>query len=126
MLKWIIYYEDGSEFTSDDGGPEDAPRQGVAVIAQADEQVGRKLRWNQDAYCWEYDQWVPHDRYSVERYIDKTIWPIRLVGYWLPDERFWRLYKKALNDPRLPPKNALSPLDQGSPNEWGRYGNERE
>ncbi len=104
MIDWIIYYADGSSFTSADGRPEDAPRQGVQVIAQANPEVGRRLYWDQDTYCWQGGEWVPHVRYQCERYMDTTKFPVRLCGYWVRDSSFKAIMKEAISDPRLPVK----------------------
>lgn len=126
MTEWIIFYDDGSTFCSVDGMPEDAPREGVLVVAVRDADVGRRLLWNQDTYCWEGSSWVPHDRFSCERYLSYTKHPIRLCGYWRSNDIFWTTYHRALNDPRLPPKVAYASREQNTPHEWGRYGNEQE
>ena len=33
-LRWIVYYQDGSTFSSEDGSPEKAPRDYVQVVMQ--------------------------------------------------------------------------------------------
>ena len=38
--EWIIYYDDGSSFSSDDGGLMDAPRVGVEIVVQANAETG--------------------------------------------------------------------------------------
>ena len=93
-MKWSVYYNDGTTFTSEDGPPEDAPRQNVALIVQY-YNGERKVEWKSDTYCWELDCWVPHDRFGCERYIDKTKHPVRLIGYCLPNDEFWAIYKLA-------------------------------
>ena len=125
MTKWIVHYIDGTTFSSEDGDPEDAPRQGVALVAESDKDAGRILHWNQDTYCREGNRWVPHDRYSCERYLDTEKHPIRLVGYWVQNDVFWKLYKSALTDPRLPEKTCQISREQGGSHEWSRYNNER-
>ena len=72
-MKWTVFYVDGSTY---EGPPQDAPRQGVACIVQND-----RILWKHDTYCWENGQWVEHDRYGCERYLDNEKFPIRLVGY---------------------------------------------
>ncbi len=34
MLEWRLYYEDGSTFGSNDGGPDESPVWGIVVIGQ--------------------------------------------------------------------------------------------
>jgi hypothetical protein len=92
-MKWTVYYIDGSTFSSDDGEPKDAPRQGVALIVQY--VPDRKVEWKHDTYCWEHGMWIPHDRFGCETYLDKTPEPVRLVGYCQPNDEFWAIYKAA-------------------------------
>lgn len=33
-MEWVIYYADGTKFTSGDGFPEDSPKWGLVAIAQ--------------------------------------------------------------------------------------------
>ena len=113
MADWIIFYQDGSTFSSDEGGPEDAPRWGVEVIATSDPDVGRMLYWDSEFYCWQEDQWIPHDRAGAQDYELNTKWPIRLRGYWIDRKRFFsEIYPRACNDPRLPEKNSYHRLEQ--------------
>lgn len=108
MIDWIIYYDDGSTFT---GQPEDAPREGVVVIAYRDISVGKRLVYDCDTYCWQDGVWVPHDRIGCERYLNMTKHPIRLLGFWVKDEIFEARLQQALNDPRLPFKTARHPRE---------------
>lgn len=113
MTDWLIVYYDGSTFSSDDGGPEDAPRWGVQVIAKRDEDVGRVLVWMRDFYCWQEGQWVGHDSQAADDYERETKWPIRLRGYEIDRKRFYsEIYPQAYNDPRLPPKTARHAQEQ--------------
>ena len=114
MVDWIIYYGDGTTFSSDDGAPGDAPRQNVQVVAINDIRVGRALLWDRDYYCWhaEANTWMPHDRQGLEHFLDTSKMPIRLCGFWIPDEEFQRIYQLAAeDDDRLPPKTASLPQE---------------
>jgi len=126
MIDWLIVYDDDTSFASDQGGPEDAPRTGVQVVAVRDIGCGRRLLWHQDFYCWEDDTWTCHDSREVWRYIERTKWPIVLRGYWMGGAKFEKAYRWALEDVRLPPKVARHPREPGEVNDWNRYGNERE
>jgi hypothetical protein len=64
MAEWIIFYDDGTSFSSEDGDPGDAPRSGVQVIVVKDISCGRYCLAEQNFYCWEYDQWIPRPRRS--------------------------------------------------------------
>lgn len=120
MIDWIVYYANGKSFTNEDGKPEDAPRQGVLVVAVRDQMVGRKLLFDQDTYCWQNEQWIPHDRFCCERYIDETKHPIRLCGYWVRDDSFKAAIREATSDKRLPDKIAKHPQEPTSIVKWLR------
>lgn len=66
-LRWRIYYDDGSVFSSEDGHAKDAPARGVIAIAQATGcdhhplmrlKTGEPLHgydwywWREDLACW--------------------------------------------------------------------------
>jgi hypothetical protein len=92
---WRIFYEDGTEKSSLDNQPHEVPRQGVACIVQDDVVNDRRILWNSDTYCWEHDQWVEHDRFACERYLDTAKTPIRLVGYTQPNDKYQAIYEQA-------------------------------
>jgi hypothetical protein len=105
-VEWVIWYDNGTSFSSEDGPPDAAPRVGVQVVAVRDIRVGRLLWAGDDYYCWQEGQWVPHTQDGLVHYLD-TVYPaLRLRGYAVSDERFQRVYGQALADPRLPPKSA--------------------
>ena len=106
MNGWVIWYDDGSSFASSDGAPHEAPRDGVQVVAVADERVGRILWCGSDYYCWQDDTWHPHTEAGMRRYRN-TAWPcIILEGYGIADARFIAIRNAAAEDPRLPVKTA--------------------
>ena len=117
MAEWVVWYSDGTSFSSDDGGPADAPRQYVQCVAVADEGCGRYVMSEQNYYCWHYEasppQWVPHDFVGLLQYLaapgeKKTV----LSGYWIARDRYAALRTRALKDDlRLPPVTAGPPRD---------------
>ena len=123
MTDWILFYEDGSSFSNDDGSPEDAPREGVIVVVIRDITCGRQHLWNQDTYCWQDGTWVPHDSVGCERYLNITKWPIRLRGYWITDDKWEKIRMAAINDTRIPAKTAISPRESDGYAGPNRYGN---
>jgi hypothetical protein len=64
MLRWRIYYGDGSTYSSTDGSPFDAPRLNVQIIVGPDAQTGRYIVAQHDAYWWdnERERWFGGDR----------------------------------------------------------------
>ena len=94
-MRWSIFYTSGATFTSEDGDPVDAPRQGVAVIVQHDDDGNRNTLHRHDCYCWERGMWVEHDRFGCERYLDTEPHPVRLVGYCQPVLEYMATVKRA-------------------------------
>lgn len=116
MINWIVYYEDGSSFTSEDGGPGDAPRSGVQVVAVRDDQRTGRLLWHSaDWYCWHMDEWVLRSDAGLYDYLrqpgtEKIVLQARGTTY----NNFIKIYNFALADDRLPLKSGR---DQREPEE---------
>ena len=107
---WIVFYDDGSSYSSRDGPPELARRDGVQVIVVTSVGTGCHCLAEQNFYCWEFDQWVPHDRDGLEQYLDRPgIEKIRLRGYWVPRSVYSKIRAGAMRDPRLPRATAVAP-----------------
>lgn len=104
---WKIWYDDYSNFSSLDGTPQDAPRAGVEVIVQDDEQSGR---WNQcmdDYYIWKGDRWLGVDQFGMYDYLLHNTGPcIVLFGRTVPNDAFRLILKKAEEDPEFPLRSA--------------------
>lgn len=99
---WIIYYDDETSFSSEDGGPEDAPREGVQVVVCKGTKTG-KLPWHsEEFYCWQEDTWVPHDQRGVWKYLATEKWPIVLQTYAISPARFGKIFQDAAEDKRIP------------------------
>lgn len=57
-MDWVIRYADGSQFSSDDGGPEQAPRTGVLRVYHADEATGVSVEMAREGYwVWRDGRW---------------------------------------------------------------------
>ena len=111
MAEWLIAYADGSFITSDDMVPHEVPRRGVICIVQTEQSCGKRVLVQMNYYCWHrYGQWVPHDLSGLNQYLDDHNEPgIRLQGYWLPDEEYADIVRRAMDDPRMPHKTANAP-----------------
>jgi hypothetical protein len=94
-MPWTVFYANGLTFSSDDGDPADAPREGVQVILTGSAE-NRRLLWKAECYCWEDEQWVEHDRFYADQYVSHTYHPIRLNGQTLAPERFKPILGRAL------------------------------
>jgi hypothetical protein len=108
MTDWVVFYDDGSTFSSDDGGPEDAPKDGVLVVVVSDIATGRTMWHSADYYCWHKEgEWVPHNQRGLDRYLSLDDEPgIYLAGYSVPNATWQKIYRQALDDDRMPPKTA--------------------
>lgn len=105
-LRWIVYYADGSTFSSDDGPPEKAPRDYCEVIMQD----GSSPEYERDIisgagtvyqyFCWHGDRWIIHDDSGLRQYNqlfgDKAI---ILNGFYIEDDKFWEIHQRAVDDP---------------------------
>lgn len=116
MTDWIVFYEDGSTFASDDGEPSDAPKDGVIVVSVADITTGRTLWHSADYYCWHREgEWVPHNQRGLDYYLAQEDEPgIYLAGYTIPNARWQEIYRQAVDDPRMERKTAWSPFEPDS------------
>jgi hypothetical protein len=112
MIRWIIWYDDGSSFTSDDGEPHEAPRWGVQVIAAYSADHGRVLNHGKDFYWRDGDEWLGGDLVGLVDHLTRPgTTKIVLVGRGVPPAAFLRLLDAADRDPRLPPRSSYSPLE---------------
>ena len=117
MIEWVVYYDDGSSFTSEDGPPEYAPRYGVQAVACRHEGVGRLIWDSRDYYCWDGGTWVPRDREAG--LVDYLSLPGRekvvLFGRAIPYGRYLEVYNRAVDDRRLPFKTGRDPREREPP-----------
>lgn len=105
MIRWIIFYADGSTFSWEDGPPEKAPRDYVEVIMQDEPFRNRRdlisgAGTTYQYYCWHGDRWIIHDESGLEQY--KSLFkdnPIILRGFYIEDEHFWGIHDRALDYP---------------------------
>lgn len=51
--EWRVYYDDGSTFSSEDGGPHEAPALGFICAVGYDEAGRRYIMHGWDHYCWD-------------------------------------------------------------------------
>lgn len=117
MDGWIIWYEDRSSFSSWDGLPWEAPRDGVICITVSKDSCGRYLISARNYYCWHFDEqrWIPHDKDGLLQYLrrpgkDKVV----LEGWEVSKELFGEIINHAMkSDERLPSKTANGPTWRG-------------
>jgi len=118
--RWIIWYDDGSSFSSEDGEPDQAPRWGVLCVAEYSHDHGRVIWHGGDYYCYELrsvnerlGEWIRCDLVGLIDYLTQPgREKIVLIGRAVPPAAFWAVYRKADSDPRLPPRSSMSALER--------------
>lgn len=107
-MRWKIYYTDSTTFSSDEGGPLDAPCKGVAVIIQEDGRCGRRILKFMDWYRWDstYGRWFECEAFDVLRTIDRTGTVIARRGEYMSEAAFEKLAITAYDDKFI---EAVSP-----------------
>jgi hypothetical protein len=122
MARWVIWYDDFSSFSSDDGEPWEAPRDGVICIAIADRGCGRYVLGEIDWYCWHFEdsKWVPHNRSGMQQYLRKPgKEKVVVEGYWVEKQRYTKIRSHALKvDDRLPKVTANPPQFPEGVEQW--------
>lgn len=101
MIKWLIFYDDGSTFSNLDGEPYDAPPVGVIVLLQVNAN-GRWVFYSQDTskiLCWEWrakNEWVSCDLVGAIDYLyhHRGLKAV-LFGRWTSDENYEKIRLKA-------------------------------
>lgn len=97
--KWMIFYDDGTVFTSDNGQPYNAPPSGALILIQEDAD-GKWVIYQKDAaYVWGWrskDEWVPVDQIGIIDYLlnHRDVKAI-LFGRWTSNENFDEIWEKA-------------------------------
>ena len=94
-MTWIIYYDDGSTYSSDDGPPEDAPVDGVQVIMQALSDGGRRIVQGGDYYWWLGDEWASGALVDLERRLRAAIPSIKF-GRWMSSDGYAAIVRRAM------------------------------
>ncbi len=106
-MQWRIYYDSGATYSDIDGPIENAPCDGVIIIAQADLDVGKEILHRKDFYYFERGRWFGCDRYGLEDYLRRPGWRKILAGRNTEHRTYSSLYERARTDPDLPYKTAL-------------------
>lgn len=113
MIEWRIYYADGSTFDSTQGGPEDAPKLGVLVIIQPNEN-GSRLYNNEHYYVWKHGQWFDATVDAMWFYManPEPKFKIVLFGEYVTDDVWTETMQRALHDPDIGPKTTWKPVER--------------
>lgn len=111
-MKWCIYYSDGSIFTHEDGGPEDAPSIDVQYIAQEDKNVGFVSFCGRDYYHWDEGRWWRADQIGFLLYMMKPGWKKVLFGEMISEERFTEISRRVSEDIQIQRKTGYMPWER--------------
>ncbi len=119
MVKWVIWYADGSSFSSLEGEPHEAPAWGVICVAEHSGEHGRMLWHGTDFYCWDYlnRSWVSCDSAGLLDYLAniKAAQKCVRIGRHVSPDAFHRVFAVADKDPRLLPRTSVDALEQRRP-----------
>lgn len=109
MIRWIIYYTDGSDYSHEDGPPESAPGSGVAAVVQEDDVVGAEIHMQHDFYCYDealFGGWYAHDYFGLSQYLALPGFKVIKMGYNMPTAAYRDLLARLRADPRVPSKSS--------------------
>lgn len=109
MIRWRVYYDDGSTFDSSMGEPHEAPGLGVQVIVQTDPRVGRVLLTRFDWYYYRYDldEWWASDYFGLlDQLTHDTTRSVGAVRAGRNAAAYDEILLRAVHDPDLPPKSG--------------------
>jgi len=107
-MDWRIYYDDNTQFSSDDGEWEAAPADGVICVVVRSERTGRHIFQGSDFYFK-----VPGtDKLAYADDLGAFLRKLGLVkfGLWTSDKLFESTLIKAQNDTDIPPRSATDAL----------------
>lgn len=94
IVRWRVWYDDGSSVSSEDVAPEDAPLDGVVAIGEEDDEGKKQIYWGQDYYQWTGDGWRCGRLADLERWL-RGDYPTLKYGRWTP-HTFWQSIREAI------------------------------
>ena len=117
MLKWRIYYSDGTTFDSNQGEPWEAPGRGIICIVQPDpspmmQNVNTQVLRGHPYYWYhrEWGYWLHSDR---DGFIDQfnndredVVCALKM-GRWADFVKYYKIIDRANNDPDFPKKSGV-------------------
>jgi hypothetical protein len=106
MVRWRIYYGDGSAFSDVDGDPTTAPALNVQVITQAvdDPAIVRTMVSRHDFYWSDQGQWFGGDLFGLFDFLMRA--SVVKFGRALSRLQFEAILNRAIADPDFIPKTA--------------------
>jgi hypothetical protein len=103
MMKWRVYYGDGSTFSNEDGDPSEAPALNVQIIIVRDDdphsQLGRYAVHKFDFYWWDDPDWFGGELFGLFDYLSRPGHKRVLFGRTVGNADFQAIVDRALADP---------------------------
>ena len=96
---WVVYYGDGSTYSSEDGSS--PPARDVQVIVQRHPEVGVELVTASDYYVWRNGRWWGVDLFGLFDYLTRPGPKKVLFGRTIETEVYKRIIKRACEDTDL-------------------------
>lgn len=95
---WRLYYDDGSTFSSEDGGPQDAPARGVIAILQPDPDVGHHVVTGFDYYWIRDGVWFGGDLFGLFDHLITPGWKAVKFGRTTSNAEYRAIVARATAD----------------------------
>jgi hypothetical protein len=107
-VDWLILYHDGSTFSSEDGGPEEAPRTGVMDVYYCSEETGVSVEHSNDGiWIWRDGLWMGTDNFGWHDYLfNQPGWLVMLFGRTLRDVDWQSKVKTVASEIMKTPKSG--------------------
>jgi hypothetical protein len=111
LLRWRIYYDDGTTFDNLDGRFEDAPADGVLGVVVRDADIGRQVLHGADYY------YLADDDEQTVAYSDDLgpflrQWGRVKFGRWVGNTKYSKVVQAMITDPDFPPKSAKKEVER--------------
>lgn len=94
---WTVFYHDGSTFSDEDGGPDEAPAVGVIAIVQYNRATGYQILADDDYFVWketvesnypDSGKWYNATADALWFYLSRPGWKRVLFGEYIDDEAY--------------------------------------
>jgi hypothetical protein len=111
LLKWKIYFADGSTFKNTEGEIQDIPSRGVVGIVNIDTVTGWTLQSKRNYYVLiEGEEWWAVDHEGMILYLGDNLGSAAVLLGQLVSQKTWlKFFDRIKRDPELPNKSANRP-----------------
>lgn len=112
MIRWRIYYGDGTTYDCETGSAWNAPGLGVQVCMHDSAEHGRFSQARYDYYVWYGDRWVGVDLFGLWDYLQQSGPRKVLFGRTIPSVDYDRIRRWADADPFFDERTAWMPNER--------------